>query len=580
MSAERPTDPNSPPAPDDDEFERPLGAGIDWSDPNSRLAPFYFAASGLLITALLAAVYLFYSFVPLNHTDVWVHLKYGERIVQIGHLPDAEPFSPFTDKSQKLVNTQWLTQVIYQLAFRAGEQASNAPPADRWFGGAEALRTLHSLLATAFVGLMALAVHRAGGSAPLAVVAAVVLAVAMLGTVGIHRPQTFGLVLFAAVIAAVSRSELPRRVVWLLPVLMTVWANLHGSFAVGFVFLGVTLVGRAIDAARAAGWQVREAGRDPSVRRLAWGGVVLAVVAAAVCNPYGPKLYYAVLTFGQNPNLKTLIEWSPLQWTEPNPGLVVYGLLVVANLIAFAVGYRTLTATRVLPLLAFALPPLLQQRMMTWWVPVGVWVLAAQVGAIIHRRGWTVPGVTPSFKITVVAALLAIPPLLLSPFARWLTQGELNGPRVVHPGTPYELARVLADPSADPGDRMKPLAAYLRANYAGRPVGPVFGSEGVGEFLVWSDPPGCPPFFFTHAHLFAPDHWRDSQLVLNGEPGWEAVLDRAGVNLIAVEPSIRRRLAAQVIRDPNWQVVLNEFESPVRKDPRSQLFIAVRKQPK
>lgn len=580
MSADRPPDPAPPDDAGDDHdmYSRPLGAGIDLADPNSKLAPLYFAPGGLFAAALLAAAFSFYTYLPLNHTDVWVHLKYGQRVVETHALPETEPFSPYSDKSAKLVNAQWLTQVIYALTFKAGESLHTGDEGVRWLGGAEALRVLHAAAVTTFLGLMALAVKRAGGCNTPAVLTILLLVPVMFLTFGVHRPQMLGLMMFAAVLATVSRPEPPRRVMWTLPLLLTVWANLHGSFAVGIVLLGVTAAGRAVDAAR-VGKSVRSAFTDVSLRRLVIG-TALAVVAVALLNPYGPKLYLAVLTFGSNPNLKYLMEWEPLRAAELAPGTLVYWGLLAANLIAAAVGFRSVSFARLLVVLAFAVPPHLQQRMLVWFVTVGVWGLMAQLAAIAVRRGWAAPPIPPNLRLTVVTALLVVPLLLLSSAARWVKDGPPTDPKVVHPGTAYELAAVLHDPTAPTGDRMKPLAEYLRKHYADRPVGPVFGSEGVGEFLVWADPPGCPPFFFTHAHLFPADHYRDSQTVLNGAPGWRDILDRYGVNLVAVEPDVRERLADQVAGDRDWQVVVNEYRDARKPDPRTRLFVAVRKVPK
>lgn len=562
-----------------DMYTRPLGAGIDFADPNSRLAPFYFGISGVLATAVLAAVYLFYSVIPLNHTDVWVHLKYGERIVETKQLPETELLSPFTDKDAKLVNAQWLTQVLYALVFRAGETLHGGPADAKWLGGAELLRVLHAAAVTAFLGLIGLAAKRASGSSALAVIAMLLLAVLMILAVGTHRPQTFGLVCFAAVLAAVSAPEPTHRVMWVLPLLMTLWANLHGSFVLGFILLGIVLVGRAINVARVNSWSVRAALADVGIRRIAIGTVLS--LAAVLVNPYGPKLYWAVLTFGSNPNLKTLIEWTSLKPFEPSRGAIVFWALLAANAVAFGVGFRCVSAVRLLAVLAFAAAPMLQQRMIVWWIPIGVWAFIGQVGAILRARNVTLPGLVPNFKLTILSLLLAVPIVLLSPALQWLQKGGPTDPlKVVHSGTPYELVAVLRNPTPDPGERMRPLAVFLRERYAGRVVGPVFGSEGAGEFLVWADPPGCPPFFFTHAHLFTPEHWRDSQTVWDGEPGWRQILDRAGVNLVAVEPDIRGELTKQISRDPDWQVVLNEQGSSTRKDVRGRLFVAVRKQPR
>ena len=575
MSDARPPESDEPS--EDDMYTRPLGAGIDFADLNSRLAPLYFGVSGVLATALLAAVFLFYASLPLNHTDVWVHLKYGQRIVETRQLPDTEPFSPFTDKETNLVNAQWLSQVLYAAAFRAGEALHGGPADAKWLGGAELLRALHAVAVTAFLGLIGLAVRRASGFPGLAVVAMALLAVAML-PVGTHRPQTFGLVGYAAVLALVSPPVPSRRVAWLTPLVMALWANLHGSFVIGFILLGIVLVGRGIDAARAAGWSVSAVRTDVGVRRILIGTALS--LAAVLVNPYGPKLVMAVLTFGSNPNLKTLMEWTPLRPFEPSLGTIVFWALLVGNLVVFGVGFRSLSAVRVLVVMAFAAAVLLQQRMIVWWIPVGVWAFVSQLGAILRTRGVVLPGVVPNLKLTILSLLLAVPILLLSPLFQWLQRGGATDPKkVVHPGTPNELVAVLRNPAVDPGERMRPLAAFLRERYAGQPVGPVFGAEGVGEFLLWADVPGCPPLFFTHAHLFSPEHWQASQTVLNGESGWREILDRAGVNLVAVEPDIRGRLAGLIARDPDWQVVLNEAGGAGR-DVRGRLFVAVRKQPK
>src|SRR6185312_1877692 len=99
-----------------------VGAGIDFSDPNSALAPFYLRASHIAAIAFLALVFFFFGIATqLAHTDVWGHLKYGQWIVENRALPDREPFSLFSDPEQAFWNFQWLTQVIFYLCYHAGE---------------------------------------------------------------------------------------------------------------------------------------------------------------------------------------------------------------------------------------------------------------------------------------------------------------------------------------------------------------------------------------------------------------------------------------------------------------------------
>ena len=557
-----------PPPPEPE--EQPLGAGIDFSDPNSPLAPFYFQISDVFLVLVCGLAGLLYSHLPLYHTDVWVHLKFGQRILETRQLPETEPFSPYTDHDAKLVNVQWLTQVLYAAAFQTGESRHTGDPAARWLGGAEALRQLHTLGVVAFFGLMAVALRRASGSGPVAVVGLALLVAACFFAVGFHRPQTFGLTCFAAVLALVSRPEPTRRAYILLPLVMALWANLHGSFAVGFVLLGVLTVGRFADAVLRHGWSAKAAAADRAFFRVAVG-LLASLAAVAVLNPYGPKLYAAVLAFGSNPNLKVLDEWQPLDVLSAKGGAVLYWALVGLNALAVAARPKAATAARVLAVLAFAVPPLLQQRMLSWLVPVGVWALAGQIGAVLAARNWTLPASVPSFKKTLLAALVPFPMVMLNPLVQWAQNGPPTNTGIVHPETPFDLAGVLRNPAAPASERLKPLAAALREHYPDKPVGPVFARQELGEFLLWADPPGCPTLLCTHAHLYPVDHWRKCSEVMTGEPWAVLTLDRYGVNLVALDSG--GKPAAMVARDANWLVVLNEAGGPGRNG----LFVAVRK---
>src|SRR5207253_1629684 len=68
-----------------------IGAGIDFSDPHSPLAPFYLRTPHVVAVAAVLAVFVFGTRVPLWHTDVWGHVKYGEWMVQNRAIPDRAP---------------------------------------------------------------------------------------------------------------------------------------------------------------------------------------------------------------------------------------------------------------------------------------------------------------------------------------------------------------------------------------------------------------------------------------------------------------------------------------------------------
>jgi len=90
-----------------------------------------------------------------------------------------------------------------------------------------------------------------------------------------------------------------RQWLWALPPLMLVWVNVHGGFLVGFVLLGVFLLGAAWNWFRARQDRIEEllqkiAARN-RVRNLAW--VSLLSAAASLVNPYGWNLHLHVYRY-------------------------------------------------------------------------------------------------------------------------------------------------------------------------------------------------------------------------------------------------------------------------------------------
>jgi len=567
-----PTD--DPPA--DDPMDRPVGAGIDFADPNSPLAPFYLTTTGVMAVAVLAALLLVYSLLPLQHTDVWAHLKLGGWIVENRQLPLHEPFSPYTVKDDDAATFQpWLSQVTYHAAFRAGKRLGGTDPGRQFHGGAELLRTLHVFPIAAVYALLWLAFRRASGSGSLALLGLAAQFFAGVSTVGVQRPQVFSLAVFAAFLVMLSRPVISRRAVVLIPALLVLWANLHGGFVIGCGLLALVWLGRCLECG-----SIRAAFADTQVRRLLLAGLV-AAAAVAFVNPMGPRIYLLAVEFGGNPNLKSLQEWQPVDFLTPGTGFPLYLATLVATLVTAALSPLRVTPTHYLLALTFGIAPLLQQRMLTWWCPLAIWQLVPHWAAVAERWGLVWPASVPSLRKTVLAVLLVVPFVLLAPPMTWLQTGDLPSPGVTfRAGTPIELWTTIERPDLPTSPRMKPLAAALRERYPGRAVGPLFASEAIAELFYWRDLPGCPPIWFTHAHLFPPAHWSAAFAAATGGPGWWEFLDRHRVNLIAVEPDFHRELVARVTAAADdWLVVLDETGADAIRDPRGRLFVAVRKKP-
>src|SRR5206468_3465394 len=80
-----------------DEQPTTVGAGLDFTSPDSPLAPYYLRASDVLAVVLLGFVFMLLCLTPLWHTDVWGHLCFGRWIASHGPWVPGGLFCPFAD---------------------------------------------------------------------------------------------------------------------------------------------------------------------------------------------------------------------------------------------------------------------------------------------------------------------------------------------------------------------------------------------------------------------------------------------------------------------------------------------------
>ena len=310
-----------------------------------------------------------------------------------------------------------------------------------------------------FLALLA-AFRRLGGSLPLACAGVVVALIASTGHIAVARPQVAGELGFACLLLALSRPAPSRRATWAVPTLFVVWANVHGSFAVGLIVLAACLAGRAIEVYQAApARDPRTVLADDRVRRLL--GILLASAAAIAClNPHGPFLYWYTVQLGRHPNMASLTEWNPVG-LRPGWGWH-WHYFFLPGLVA---GTRLLSPRRSSPtevlLMGFAVLPCFQQRWMVWWIMLAPWLMLPHWAAIAARPPWCwlARRGEPSRLKALLAAQVLIALALFSTPGRWLLLRRPESlERAVSFDTPWRLAETLRDPTGPATARWPELA--------------------------------------------------------------------------------------------------------------------------
>src|SRR5260370_37021 len=98
-----------------------IGAGFDFTDPNSPLARFYCRNSHVVAAAMLALVFVLLNYVHLWYTDIWGHLQFGRWIVANGALPAGDPSCAFAEEDPVALTYAWLSQAGLYLVYHTGE---------------------------------------------------------------------------------------------------------------------------------------------------------------------------------------------------------------------------------------------------------------------------------------------------------------------------------------------------------------------------------------------------------------------------------------------------------------------------
>jgi hypothetical protein len=220
----------------------------------------------------------------LSDNSFFWHLRTGEYILDHG-IPHHDVFS-YTAAGTPWVAQSWLAEVTYGALFRVF--------------GAFGVRCFVGVVG-ACIGVLAyrLALRLVRDR----VVACGITLAALAGiyTLWSERPLLIGVLFFLVLLwtVEVPDSLVGRHPMIALPVLFWLWANVHGSFALGFAYLGLHLLGRWVDGARP--WDGRE-------RLLLAGGAI--AFAAAFVNPYGAELVtFPIALLSRGDILSHIIEW-------------------------------------------------------------------------------------------------------------------------------------------------------------------------------------------------------------------------------------------------------------------------------
>ncbi len=475
------------------------------------------------VRALLAPVLVFIATaLDRNYqTDLWHHLARGRAIVEDGGLLDHDRLS-FTVPGKAFQDANWLWQVLFYRLYE--------------LGGLPLMQAVNSLLLAAAMALLVRLAWRRSGSLPIAT-AVCVLVFFGLWQVLIVRPQTFSLLLFVLLATILEAAERRRWLLALPPVLVALWANVHGAFPAGVVLVGCYALGAALEKGDAAlFWSDWKRAASPFLARTwPWAVCLLACAAATCVNPYGWRIYEFVLLTTRVASARRIDEWLP-----PGPDLLI-GKAWIASLVLLvvllAVGRRRPAWREVLLVCCFLPLACKSVRMVAWWLLVCAPLLAAQLAAL-WREWRPEPNQIEPARPTVFAGMACA--VMLAAAGLSLPWLERFNPVFALPGRAH---RTEAD--------LQVMVDHLGAEGHG---GRVFTRFSWGEYLGWGLAPACTVFMDGRIELYPDEVWALYGAVTRGRGDWQQVLDRHGVDYLLLDTAgYHAELLPLVERSPEWR---------------------------
>jgi len=447
--------------------------------------------------------------------DFWWHIRIGRWMVENGRLPSTDIFT-YTVPNHVWTDHEYLTEILMWLIYSST--------------GAIGIGIFFGLITYAGFYLMYRQVRRE----PFVMVG-VGLALGAVAGAPIWGPRA-QMITFALTCLELywlqgylsGRS----RALQLFPLLMALWANLHGGWVIGFVWLGVAFMAELIGWA----WNPSNPAHRAHVRFLA---IITAASAVAVlATPHGFSLYlYPFQTVASAAQEKLIVEWFSPDFHQPflRPFELMVFLLIVGfalrrpslydvllSLVALALA---LQSVRNVALFVAATTPVLIRSYSEYWKEISA------------ARGWKLR--LPTRRIFALITALALLVVTLATTVH-----------IVNEISPSHQKSLTA--SNYPEGAADWLAAHPEV---GTKMYNQYGWGGYLDYRLYPQP-NRRVFIFGEAALMGDDLLNDYEDIQTLRSNWRTLLDKYGVDYVVYNRG--EALANVLVTDPGWKIVYQD----------------------
>jgi hypothetical protein len=453
-------------------------------------------ATETVVTIYLALAGWHSNLSAISDNSTFVHLRTGQWMLTHG-LPHSDVFS-FTAAATPWVPESWLADLLYGLIDSVS--------------GPWGLLFLNAIIGAAIGALWFRLARRLSRD----LLRATVIAMASLAasyTLWSPRPLMMGMLAFLALVYLVEAPDSApgRHPMLLIPPLFWIWANTHGSFVLGFVYVGLHLAGRWLEGRQP--WREREADL-----------LTATAIGLAVCfiNPYGYRLLTAPFyLLSRYQVLSHVIEWRPAGFTSLQGGAYLVWLTVFAA--AMLMGSRNPGARGWLVSLSFIALGFSSERNIAI-VPIVTFPIAA--------RAWAAPAPRAPQPVAFNWVMVAIAALLtISWSVAALRRPALNF-------------------------KNYPVAAMQAIGSHGLLGQRLLAPDIWGGFIVLNYGPGQRVFMDDRYDVYPPAIADDMYALVNGRGNWLQVVRQYGIDVV-VWP-VSKKSVRVLAKTPEWRKIYSD----------------------
>jgi hypothetical protein len=366
------------------------------------------------------------------------------------------------------------------------------------------------------------------------------------------RPHLSGWLFVILTLTLIERSRQGDRfALWLIPPLVLLWANLHGSFFIAPLLLAAYAIGELLDIlisgdAPSTSGDTRSRGERLGAA-LRYGVAGTAALGASLVNPYGWKLHFHIVQYLFDSRLLERIkEFQSTDFHHPPARAIELLLLLGALAAVWSVARREWGEA--IAILVFAHFALISMRN----VPVFAFIACGAIGASLAGAGRQIS------RRSLVSAWLA---RLVDGALGWGKEIEAME-RVERLHWPAALAIVMiallfrapvkpAGFQAEFDPRIFPVNAV--AVMARAPVGRVFTSDQWGDYLLYRFYPKVRVFLDDRSDFYGADFDDVAIRIATAQYDWRDLLAKYDVDTALLSPN--DPLTAVLKISPEWRLM-------------------------